>query len=168
VTSAFIAAFVALVFWRVLAGPKKKPLPQQPVVLAAPEPLPLEPPVELLRVENSGLPCDVDAVLASKCRRCHTQPARHSAPVQLLRWGDTQADRNGAPVYQHIGRVVASGYMPFAIMANPPIERLTDAEKKTLLDWVAAGGPRGGCGQSGVRDLLEQNATDSGRAKKRK
>jgi hypothetical protein len=88
--------------------------------------------------------------LAAKCRRCHTQPPRHSAPVQLLRWEETQADRNGAPVYQHIGRVVASGYMPYAIMANPPIERLTDAEKKTLLDWVAAGGPRGGCGDAGA------------------
>ena len=152
VTSAFIAAFAALVFWRVLEGPKKKPLPPAPAVVAPPEPLPLEPPVELLRVENSGLPCDVDEVLARKCRRCHTQPPRHSAPVQLLRWEDTQADRNGAPVFQHLGRAVASGFMPYLIMANPPIERLTDAEKKTLLDWVAAGAPRGSCGDDAGAD----------------
>jgi hypothetical protein len=152
VTSAFIAAFAALVFWRVLEGPKKKPLPPAPAVVAPPGPLPLEPPVELLRVENSGLPCDVDEVLARKCRRCHTQPPRHNAPLQLLRWEDTQADRGGVPVFRHLGRVVASGFMPYPIMANPPVERLTDAEKKTLLDWVAAGGPRGGCGDDAGAD----------------
>src|SRR4051794_23898536 len=44
-------------------------------------PIPLEPPVELLRVPSSGIPCDVDEVLANKCRRCHTVPARHGAPL---------------------------------------------------------------------------------------
>lgn len=145
-TLAFVAAFAALALWRVLEGPKKKSTPSAPMVPPAPEPLPMEAPVRVLRAENSGLPCDVDEVLASKCRRCHTQPPRHSAPVQLLRWDDLHADRNGVPVYQHVGRVVASGYMPFAIMANPPIQRLTEAEKQTLLDWVTAGAPRGGCG----------------------
>lgn len=162
VTSVFVAAFAVLVFWRVLSSPRKTRLPPAPAVPAAPEPIPLEPPVQLLRVENSGLPCDVDEVLAKKCRRCHTQPPRHSAPVQLMRWEDAHADRNGAPVYQHLGRAVASGFMPFAIMANPPIERLTDAEKKTLLDWVAAGAPRGGCGEdAGVTDAGSEAGADA-------
>ncbi len=157
-TSAFVAAFAALLLWRVLEGPKKKPPPAAPMALAPPEPLPLEPPVQVLRVANSGLPCDVDDVLASKCRRCHTQPPRHSAPVQLLSLDDLHADRNGAPVYQHVGRVVESGYMPFAIMANPPIERLTDAEKQTLLAWVSAGAPRGACGADAGPDAGQKPA----------
>lgn len=171
VTSVFVAAFAVLVFWRVLSGPKKKRLPPAPVVQAAPEPIPLEPPVPLLRVENSGLPCDIDEVLAKKCRRCHTLPPRHSAPLQLMRWEDAHADRHGSPVYQLLGRAVTTGYMPFAIMANPPIERLTDPEKKTLLDWVAAGAPRGGCGEdAGIVDAGSEAgadaATDAGKSRK--
>jgi hypothetical protein len=110
-----------------------------------PQPLPIDPPLERVRIENSGLPCDVDDVLARKCRRCHTTPARHNAPFELYTWEDTRQDRFGQPLYVHLGRVVATGFMPYAIEANPPIARLTPEEKKILLDWVAAGAPKTPC-----------------------
>lgn len=109
------------------------------------EPLPEEPPVELRRVADSGLPCDVDQVFALKCRRCHTIPTRHGAPLVFLTWDDVQKDRAGDPIYKVIGRVVRSGFMPYRVEANPPVEPLDESEKKIILDWVDAGAPRQDC-----------------------
>ena len=106
------------------------------------EPLPEEPPVELLRVANSGLPRKVDDVFAAKCRRCHTRPTRHGAPLVFLTWDDTRQDRQGQPLYAVIGRAVRTGYMPYRVEANPPVLELTNEEKQIILDWVDAGAPR--------------------------
>jgi hypothetical protein len=111
----------------------------------AAEPPPEEPAVEILRVADSGLPCQVDAVFAAKCRRCHTIPTRHNAPFVFLTWDDTRQDRQGLPLYQVIGRAVRSGFMPYRIEANPPVQPLSDDEKKIILDWVDAGAPRQDC-----------------------
>jgi hypothetical protein len=108
-------------------------------------PLPEEPPVELLRTPNSGLPCKVDEVFASKCRRCHTIPTRHGAPFVFLTWDDTRQDRLGQPLYNVIGRAVRTGFMPYRVEANPPVLPLSDDEKKIILDWVDAGAPRENC-----------------------
>lgn len=110
--------------------------------------VPLDPPLEKVRVPDSGLPCDVDDVFAAKCRRCHTTPARHAAPFELYTWADAQIDRMGSPLFVHIGRVVETGYMPLLIEAKPPVERLTPEEKKILLDWVKAGAPKTPCNPS--------------------
>lgn len=125
-------------------APARETSPQA-FVPSEPAPLPEEPPLAAVRAENSELPCDVDDVLARKCRRCHTTPARNGAPFPLYTWTELQMPRSSQPLYQHIARVVQSGYMPYRIPANPPVEPLTDAEKKTLLDWVSAGAPRGSC-----------------------
>ena len=103
--------------------------------------------MELLRVEGSGLPCAVDEVFANKCRRCHTVPPRHAAPLVFLTWDDTRQDRLGQPVYSVIGRAVRSGFMPYKIQANPPIASLTEQEKRIILDWVDAGAPRAECNE---------------------
>jgi hypothetical protein len=114
----------------------------------AAEPLPEEPPVETVRVPNSGLPCKVDDVFAAKCRRCHTVPTRHGAPLVFLTWDDTRQDRLGQPLYSVIGRAVRTGFMPYRVEANPPVQPLTDDEKKIILDWVDAGAPREDCDPS--------------------
>lgn len=108
-------------------------------------PPPEEPPVELLRVPSSGFSCQLDDVFAAKCRRCHTIPARHGAPLVFLTWDDAQQERGGQKLTQVIGRVVRSGFMPYRIEANPPVQPLTDDEKKIILDWVDAGGPKQAC-----------------------
>jgi hypothetical protein len=114
----------------------------------AAEPMPEEPPVETLRVPDSGLPCDVDDVFARKCRRCHTIPTRHGAPFVFFTWQDTRQDRLGQPLYAAIGRAVGSGFMPYKIEANPPVQPLTEEEKKIVMDWVQAGGPKETCDPS--------------------
>jgi hypothetical protein len=108
-------------------------------------PPPEEPPVELLRVPNSGLPCQVDEVFSRKCRRCHTIPTRHGAPLVFLTWDDTQQQRGGQKLSEVIGRAVRSNFMPYRIEANPPVQPLTDDEKRIILDWVEAGAPREDC-----------------------
>jgi hypothetical protein len=108
---------------------------------------PPEPPFGPLKHASSELPCDVDQVLADKCRRCHGTPQRHGAPFSLFTWAEMQPDRFGEPIYKRLGRSIETGFMPFNIPANPPIEMLTPEEKKTLLDWVAKGAPRGSCVQ---------------------
>lgn len=114
----------------------------------AAEPMPEEPPVETLRVPDSGLPCQVDDVFARKCRRCHTIPTRHGAPFVFFTWQDTRQDRLGQPLYTVIGRAVSSGFMPYKVEANPPVEPLTEDEKKIIADWVAAGAPKESCDPS--------------------
>lgn len=107
--------------------------------------IPLEPPVETLRVQNSGFPCAVDDLLAAKCRRCHTIPPRHNAPFALLTWDDAHGMVGDRRRYLVMASVTKSGYMPFRIPANPPVEPLTDEEKKTIADWVEAGAPKAAC-----------------------
>lgn len=138
----------------IIAGTRK---PKPPTLVTAPqstpqafsssppEPIPEEPPFGPLRVEDSGLPCDVDEVLANKCRRCHGIPPRHGAPFPLYTHEHLKMLRGTQPIYEIVARVVASGFMPYRIEANPPIESLSDTEKKTLLDWVGAGAPSGSC-----------------------
>jgi hypothetical protein len=126
------------------AEARAKKLAQEAARRAA-EPRPEEPPVEMTRVPDSGLPCAVDDVFASKCRRCHTIPPRHGAPFVFLTWDDTRQDRFGQPLYVVIGRAVKSGFMPYKIEANPPVVPLTEDEKKVIIDWVDAGAPKGEC-----------------------
>jgi hypothetical protein len=143
-----IALLVAFTRMRKTASISAKPAPAAPAppfVPSEPEPIPLEPPFGPLRAENAELPCGVDEVLASKCRRCHATPPRHNAPFPLFTWTDLQALRGSDPLYQVLGRVVQNGFMPLRIPTNPPIEPLTEGEKKTLLDWVSSGAPRGTC-----------------------
>lgn len=147
----------SLLLWLALVvfslGCKRKSAPQEqgwasnhgvtPVVTA--EPMPLEPPVETLRVPNSGFPCALDELLAAKCRRCHTIPARHNAPFSLLTWDDTRGLVGDRSRYLVMASATKSGYMPYNVPANPPVERLTDEEKKLIADWVEAGAPKAAC-----------------------
>jgi len=126
------------------AEAKERARAREAARLAA-QPLPEEPPVETLRVANSGLPCKLDDVFATKCRRCHTVPTRHNAPLVFLTWDDTRQDRMGQPLFTIIGRAVRTNFMPYRIEANPPVLPLTDDEKKIILDWVDAGAPREDC-----------------------
>jgi len=103
-----------------------------------PKPKP-RPPAGPLHVANSGFPAAVDAVLKHKCRRCHTTPLANSAPFPLLTWDDTRKLRYNRPIWMFIGTAVKSGFMPYRVPLTPPVERLTETEKATLLSWVDAG-----------------------------
>jgi hypothetical protein len=147
---AFIAACVLAVVLGRARGAKKRAAvpPRRPPPVFTPAevvPPPPEPPFGPLRQAGAELPCDVDEAFAKKCRRCHGTPTRHGAPLTFYTWEDTHKLRGDAPVYKYIGRAVATDAMPFRTLTNPPIEPLTAAETTAILDWVAAGAPRGNC-----------------------
>jgi hypothetical protein len=109
---------------------------------------------ELPPADSPGamFPCEVDAVLADKCRRCHQDPMVDGAPFPLLEWKKTQEVYSGKPIWQRMQAAVGSGYMPFcanlacANNYDPPVQPLTALQKKTLLDWLACPKPALGVG----------------------
>ena len=145
-TWALLLLFGVLMLVIVLRSDRRKRPPRTkmpaPAVSYVERPIPPETAWGPRQLADSELPPDVDEVLAAKCRRCHGSPTRNGAPFALYTWSDTRRQHNGQLVYERLGLAVKSGFMPNLIPANPPVERLTDAEKKTLLDWVAAGAPR--------------------------
>lgn len=98
-------------------------------------------------------PCDVEAILAAKCRRCHTSteeldrcyPAKECerAPFPLLTFADSRQDiGDGTTPVAHIADAVRTGFMPFqSTRLTTPVEPLTESETSTLIDWANACGP---------------------------
>ncbi|HMJ10254.1 MAG TPA: hypothetical protein VK524_02555 [Polyangiaceae bacterium] len=83
-----------------------------------------------------NIPCDVDAILKAKCQTCHGSPLSAGAPMPLITYADTQAMRNGQPVWRLMQTRVGNGTMP-------PNTTLTPAEKTTMQNWFNANAPAG-------------------------
>jgi hypothetical protein len=89
------------------------------------------------------LPCDVDAILETNCRKCHSRPPQFGAPMPLMTWDDLHAravSDASKKVYELVAMKIANDRAP---MPPPPNERLSEADRKVIMDWVAAGAPRG-------------------------
>jgi len=91
-------------------------------------------------VAGGALPCDVDALLAARCRSCHSDPPKFGAPMPLVSHADLTGGGTSRKVHDKVLQRIADDAAP---MPPPPNARLTDAERKVLLDWVAAGAPAG-------------------------
>jgi len=100
------------------------------------------------------LPCDVEAVLAAKCQRCHNSKAVLDVcfpkntclrgPFPLLTWSDTHQIYGGKPIFERMHDAVASGFMPFqSTDITPPTAPLEPSEKTTLLEWTKDCAPEG-------------------------
>lgn len=88
----------------------------------------------------SGLPCDVDRVLAQNCRKCHASPPQFGAPMPLFSWDDLNASsERKKKIYELSLERVTDGARPMPPPPNPP---LSAADRQTLGDWVASGAPR--------------------------
>jgi hypothetical protein len=89
----------------------------------------------------SGLPCDVDAILANRCQRCHSSPPQYGAPMPLVMHADLVA---GSPsdanvkVHDRVLQKIADDADP---MPPPPNTRLEAGEIATLRAWVESGAP---------------------------
>jgi hypothetical protein len=96
-------------------------------------------------IADPVLPCEIDAILEAKCRRCHSEPQQNSAPFPLLTWEDTQAEYSGKLIYVRMHNAVNTDFMPLtALQLDPPVEKLTAAEKDTLLAWLVCAEPADG------------------------
>ncbi|MBX3196845.1 MAG: peptidylglycine alpha-amidating monooxygenase [Labilithrix sp.] len=90
----------------------------------------------------AGLPCDVADVLAEHCQKCHASPPQFGAPMPLVTWDDLDAPSRADPtkkVYEGVIERVADERRRMPPSPNAP---LSDAEQKTIADWIAAGAPR--------------------------
>jgi hypothetical protein len=81
----------------------------------------------------NGLPCDVDAVLAQRCRSCHGATPLYGAPMPLVTHADVSraAERIGARIHDEAKR-----------MPPPPNDPLGAADMAAIDAWIAAGAPR--------------------------
>jgi cytochrome c553 len=88
---------------------------------------------------TTGLPCAVSEVLSATCQTCHSSTPKSGASTALVTWDDLQKDYRGKKLYEAVkDRIHAeAGRMP-------PAARLTDAQVKSIDDWVAAGAPKAG------------------------
>jgi hypothetical protein len=89
------------------------------------------------------LPCDVDAVLASKCRDCHQNPPQFSAPMPLVTWEDLHAPSKSdpsTPVYVGVHARTHDTQRPMPPAPRAPLDA---ASLATLDAWYAAGAPVG-------------------------
>lgn len=84
--------------------------------------------------DTEQLPCAVETVLRTRCQECHTSPMKNGAPFPLLNYANTQADYFGKPVYERMRVAIETDFMPL-----DPREKLSDADRAAVLDWIDAG-----------------------------
>ncbi len=81
-------------------------------------------------VTQSGLPCDVDAVLRRRCQTCHSSPTKYGASAPLVAWDDVQK------VAALVKARIHDGAKP---MPPGPQPRLDAKELATLDAWIDGG-----------------------------
>jgi hypothetical protein len=106
----------------------------------------------------TGLPCDVDALLAKSCRACHGARPLANAPMPLVSYEDLLAPSKSVPSVSYAQLSLDqmnSGVMPVG-------RALATDVIAPFAAWVAAGTPRGNCGGSsdaGVADPYDTPTT---------
>jgi hypothetical protein len=88
----------------------------------------------------TGLPCDVDDVLKTRCQTCHASEPKFGASAPLVTYQDLQKPGPGAnaskKVYELVKQRIHDDARP---MPPSPKERLTTAEAAAIDGWIAAG-----------------------------
>jgi hypothetical protein len=83
---------------------------------------------------SQGLPCAVDALVATHCRHCHNVEPTFGAPMPLVSLGDLRA---------HGERSLERAIDVQRPMPPPPNPRMPDVDLDALAAWVSAGMPSG-------------------------
>jgi uncharacterized membrane protein len=86
-------------------------------------------------ISSGRIPCRPAAVLRAVCQQCHANPPQNGAPIPLVTFADTRADRRGRPAHEVMLEAVETRWMP-----QSPVT-ITDAQRQALLDWLRAGAP---------------------------
>jgi hypothetical protein len=87
----------------------------------------------------TGLPCEVDKLLKSRCQTCHAAETRYGASVPLVTYADLQKQAPGAAgkkVFELAASRIHDSARPMPPSPNP---LLTGAETATLDQWIAGG-----------------------------
>jgi hypothetical protein len=94
----------------------------------------------------TGLPCDVQAFLSSRCVTCHGTIPSQGAPMSLVTYADLLAPAASDPAMTVSEMAVLRMESASAQMPPAPAVHASAAEIAILQNWNAAGNPRGGCG----------------------
>ena len=90
----------------------------------------------------TGLPCDVDAVLKSRCQTCHGSETKYGASAPLVTYEDLQKNGPGASSSKKVLELVKERiHDDNRPMPPVPNERLSSAELAVLDGWIGAGAP---------------------------
>jgi hypothetical protein len=94
---------------------------------------------------NDGLPCDVHALLVTRCQMCHGATPQQGAPMSLVTASDLMAMAIADPTktYAQVAVLRMSG--GDSPMPPPPNARATSAEIAGMQNWIAAGYPLNTC-----------------------
>jgi len=96
----------------------------------------------------AGVPvpwCDAYKVINCVCQQCHQNPTLNGAAMPLMTYEDTQApfplSTSSTFVWQRMQVAVSTRAMPETSNPSvvPAVKPLSDAQQKTLLDWLAQG-----------------------------
>lgn len=85
---------------------------------------------------KTGLPCDVDAVLKSKCQTCHSSDPKYGASTALVTFDDLQKDWNGKKLHALVKQRIHDEARPMPPTPNP---RLTADDAAKLAAWIDGG-----------------------------
>lgn len=94
--------------------------------------------------------CDAYKIINCVCQQCHQDPTLNGAAMPLMTYEDTQARYPASSstfVWQKMEEAVTNRTMPETgdPSVEPPVKPLTDAQRGTLLIWLAQGAhPEGG------------------------
>ena len=95
---------------------------------------------------STGLPCDIQALVQTRCVGCHAATPINGAPMPLVNLANLTAMSTANPAQTYAQRALARIQLTAGQMPPAPAARATPAEITALTSWIAAGSPAGTCG----------------------
>lgn len=105
---------------------------------------------------TSGLPCDVEALLAARCTACHSDPPGAGAPMALVTFAQLVAPSAADP--KRTVAQLALARMRDASKPMPPANLMEAADLAPFASWIEAGTPALGC----VAEDVPRTSHDAG------
>jgi hypothetical protein len=99
---------------------------------------------------TTGLPCDVQALVQTRCTLCHAATPVNGAPMPLLNRANLMAMSTPYPGQTFAQRALARVQLPVGQMPPAPATRVTATEIQGLSNWIAAGYPATTCSTGGT------------------
>jgi hypothetical protein len=97
-------------------------------------------------VTANGMPCDIQALLQTRCLGCHSDPPVNGAPMPLVSFANLTAPSLFDANQTFAQRALARMQNAAAPMPPAPNARATAAEIASMSAWVAGMYPKGTCG----------------------
>ncbi len=95
---------------------------------------------------SSGLPCEVEEVLAERCQTCHAAEPIAGAPMPLMTWRDFQKPSVTDPEQTVWQRVLAR--LEEDTMPPPMSPDLDEGQEEVMFSWLRGGAPQTDAGET--------------------